>query len=118
MSLFALLPVLGAWMVWIPAAGWLVSEGHWGRAIVLLVICGAALLVIDNIIRPLLISGRSELNGLWVLVGVLGGVTVFGMIGVVLGPVIVALAAGLLKAYTLPQHPEVTQETPDPAVRG
>ncbi|HVB34194.1 MAG TPA: AI-2E family transporter [Patescibacteria group bacterium] len=120
MALFALLPVLGAWIVWIPAAGWLASEGHLGRAIILLVICGAALLVIDNVIRPLMISGRSELNGLWVLVGVLGGVTVFGMIGVVLGPVIVALAAGLLKAYTLPMHPEgmraeQTRESPGPA---
>ncbi len=102
MALVALLPVLGAWFVWLPAAWWLATTGHLGRAFVLVAMCGGALLVIDNVIRPLLISERSELNGLWVLVGVLGGVVVFGMIGVVLGPVIVAIAANFLKSYTLP----------------
>lgn len=115
MALFALLPVLGAWLVWIPAAGWLASQGHPVRALILLAICGAALLLIDNVIRPLLISERAELNGLWVLVGVLGGVVVFGMIGVVLGPVIVAVAAGLLKAYTLPSQPQESPGTTGPA---
>jgi predicted PurR-regulated permease PerM len=108
MALFALLPVVGAWIIWVPAAIWLISQGHLIRAIILLAICTATLLLIDNVIRPQMISGRAELNGLWVLVGVLGGVTVFGMIGLVLGPVIVAIAAGLLKAYTAPQQQETT----------
>jgi predicted PurR-regulated permease PerM len=112
MSLLALLPVLGAWIAWIPAAAWLVSQGQVWRAILLLAICGIASLIIDNVIRPLLISERSELNGLWVLVGVLGGITVFGMIGVVLGPVIIAIAAGLLKSYTLSLHPQEPVESP------
>jgi predicted PurR-regulated permease PerM len=102
MAFFALLPVLGAWMVWIPAAAWLVSQGHVGGAIALLAIDGAAVLVIDNVLRPIMISGRAELNGLLVLIGVLGGIVVFGMIGVVLGPVVIAIAAGLLQAYTKP----------------
>ena len=112
MALFALLPIVGAWVIWIQVAVWLAGQGHPARAIILLAICGGALLVIDNVIRPVMISGRSELNGLWVLVGVLGGVTVFGMIGVVLGPVIVAIAASLLKAYTLPLHPHESAESP------
>ncbi|HVB98735.1 MAG TPA: AI-2E family transporter [Candidatus Dormibacteraeota bacterium] len=115
MALFALLPVLGAWMVWLPAAGWLVAEGQPVRAIILLALCGGALLIIDNVIRPLLISERSELNGLWVLVGVLGGVAVFGMIGLVLGPVIVAFAASFLKSYTLPMPAPVSPQGPNPA---
>jgi predicted PurR-regulated permease PerM len=105
MAFFALLPVLGAWMVWIPAAGWLVAQGQTGRAIALLVICGVAILLIDNVMRPMMISGHAELNGLLVLVGVLGGISVFGMIGVVLGPVVIAIAAGLLQAYTRPLPP-------------
>lgn len=114
MAFFALLPVLGAWMVWIPAAAWLISQGRVGAAIALLAIDGAAVLVIDNVLRPVMISGRAELNGLLVLVGVLGGILVFGMIGVVLGPVVIAIAAGLLQAYTKPlvapsegSHPDV-----------
>jgi predicted PurR-regulated permease PerM len=116
MALFALLPVLGAWMVWIPAAGWLVAQGHPGRAVALLLINGVAVLIIDDVLRPMMISGRVELNGLFVLVGVLGGIVVFGVIGVVLGPVVVAIAAGLLRAYTQPLSPPGSAEGPGTAV--
>ncbi len=102
MAFFAFLPVLGAWMVWIPAAIWLISQGHPWRAVALLAICGAAVLLVDNVMRPMMISGRSELNGLLVLVGVLGGIAVFGLIGVVLGPVVIAISASLFQAYTSP----------------
>jgi predicted PurR-regulated permease PerM len=116
MAFFALLPVLGAWMVWIPAAIWLVAQGHVGRAIALVVICGVAILLIDNVMRPMMISGRVELNGLLVLVGVLGGIVVFGMIGVVLGPVVIAIASGLLQAYTKPLQARHPAESPHPTV--
>ena len=102
MAFFAFLPVLGAWMVWIPAAGWLISQGHPWRAVALLVICAVAVLLVDNVMRPMMISGRSELNGLLVLVGVLGGIAFFGLIGVVLGPVVIAISASLLQTYTRP----------------
>jgi predicted PurR-regulated permease PerM len=55
--------------------------------------------MIDNIIRPWLISGRAEMGGLVVFISVLGGIAVFGMLGVVLGPIVIALAAGLLDLY-------------------
>jgi predicted PurR-regulated permease PerM len=116
MAFFALLPVLGAWMVWLPAAIWLISQGRVGAAIALLAIDGAAVLLIDNVMRPMMISGRAELSGLLVLVGVLGGIFVFGMIGVVLGPVVIAVAAGLLQAYTQPLHPPEPSDSSHSAV--
>lgn len=117
MAFCALVPVLGAWMVWIPAAGWLLAEGRPGRAIALVAICGAAVLLIDNVMRPMMISGRAKMNGLLVLVGVIGGIFVFGMIGVVLGPVVVAIAASLLEAYTKPlASPETAERGPRAAV--
>jgi predicted PurR-regulated permease PerM len=116
MAFFALLPVVGAWMVWIPAAAWLATNGHLGAAIALLSICGVAVLLIDNVLRPLMISGRAEMNGLFVRVGVLGGIAVFGMIGLVLGPVIVAVAAGLLQAYTRPLTIPGAPESPSSTV--
>lgn len=112
MAFFALLPVLGAWMVWVPAAIWLATQGHLGRAIALLAICGAAILVIDNVLRPMMISGRTEMNGLFVLISVLGGIAVFGMIGLVLGPVVVAVAYGMLQAYTRPLAPIAEEKAP------
>ncbi len=109
----ALVPVVGEWVLWIPAAGWLVAQGRPGRAVALLAICLVAVLLIDNVMRPLIISGRAKMNGLLVLVGVIGGILVFGVIGVVLGPVVVAISASVLEAYTQPPaRPETGESGP------
>jgi predicted PurR-regulated permease PerM len=100
MGFLSLLPVVGAWPVWIPAAIWLFSTGHAGRAILLIAICGAMGATIDNILRPVLLGGRASLNGLLVFISVLGGIAVFGVLGVVLGPIVVATAFGILDVYS------------------
>jgi predicted PurR-regulated permease PerM len=100
MGFLSLLPVVGAWPVWIPAAIWLFSTGHWGRAVILIAICGALGATIDNILRPVLLGGRASLNGLLVFISVLGGIAVFGVLGVVLGPIVVATAVGILDVYS------------------
>ena len=99
MGFLSLLPVVGAWPVWIPAVIWLFSTGHAGRALTLIAICGALGGTIDNVLRPLLLGGRASLNGLLVFISVLGGIAVFGVLGVVLGPIIVATAVGILDVY-------------------
>ena len=53
----------------------------------------------DNVLRPMLIAGRAQLNGLLVFIGVLGGISAFGLLGVVLGPLVMATAVGMLKGY-------------------
>jgi len=100
MGFLSLLPVVGAWPVWIPAAIWLFSTGHWGRALVLIGLCGALGAGIDNVLRPVLLGGRASLNGLLVFISVLGGIAVFGVLGVVLGPIVVATAVGILDVYS------------------
>jgi predicted PurR-regulated permease PerM len=100
MGFLSLLPVVGAWPVWIPAAIWLFSTGHAGRALTLIAICGALGATIDNILRPVLLGGRASLNGLLVFISVLGGLAVFGVLGVVLGPIVVATAVGILDVYS------------------
>ncbi len=99
MAFFALLPIVGAWVIWGPAAGWLMFHGRVGAGIALLVVCGLAVAVTDNVLRPLLISGRARLSGLVVFISVLGGIGVFGLLGVVLGPIVVAAGLGVLEAY-------------------
>ena len=59
---------------------------------------------IDNILRPVLLGGRSSLNGLLVFISVLGGIAVFGILGVVLGPIVVATAVGILDVYSGIDH--------------
>ena len=100
MAFLSLLPVVGSWPVWISAAIWLFSTGHSGRALVLVAICGGLGTMIDNILRPILLGGRSSLNALLVFISVLGGIAVFGVLGVVLGPVVVATAVGIMDAYS------------------
>jgi predicted PurR-regulated permease PerM len=100
MGFLSLLPVVGAWPVWIPGAIWLFSTGHAGRAVILIAICGALGATIDNILRPVLLGGRASLNGLLVFISVLGGIAVFGVLGVVLGPIVVATTVGILDVYS------------------
>jgi predicted PurR-regulated permease PerM len=95
-ALLSLLPVGGSAFVWIPAVIWLFLEKHWGWGIFLLV-WGAALSGLDNVVRPLLISGRARISALAVFVGVLGGIPAFGAIGVIAGPVVLSLVLALIE---------------------
>jgi predicted PurR-regulated permease PerM len=112
MGFLSLLPVVGAWPVWIPAAIWLFSTGHMGRALILIIICGALGGTIDNVLRPVLLGGRASLNGLLVFISVLGGIAVFGVLGVVLGPIVVATAVGILDVYSGTDMAGGTPDTP------
>jgi predicted PurR-regulated permease PerM len=95
-ALLSLLPVGGAAFVWIPAVLWLFLDKHWGYAIFMLV-WGALLGVLDNVLRPILISGRAKISALAVFVGVLGGIPAFGAIGVIAGPVLLSLVLALIE---------------------
>lgn len=98
-AFLSLIPILGAWMVWLPAAIGLLLTGDVTKGVILLVAGVLLISAVDNFLRPMLIAGRSQLNGLVVFVSVLGGMQVFGLIGLVLGPLTVAMAVGLARGY-------------------
>jgi predicted PurR-regulated permease PerM len=99
MGFFSFIPIVGSAVIWVPASISLMIGGHLGRGIALAVFCCVIVGLVDNFIRPWLISGRAEMGGLVVFISVLGGISVFGLLGVVLGPIIVATAASLLELY-------------------
>ena len=105
MGLLALLPVIGGWLVWGPAVLWLAVNGSYGKAIVLVCICAGVGGTLEHFVRPLLLSGKSQMNSLLILVSVLGGISVFGFLGFILGPIVVALASTILNVYTSPSEP-------------
>jgi predicted PurR-regulated permease PerM len=70
----------------------------------LILFCAIIVSSVDNVVRPWLISGRAEMGGLMVFIGVLGGIAAFGLLGVVLGPIIVAMLASLLEVYAPRAH--------------
>ena len=95
-AVLALLPVGGAAIAWVPAVVFLAATSQWGWAIFML-IWGTFVSVSDNLMRPLLISSQVPVSTLAVFVGVIGGVSAFGMIGVIIGPVLLTVIATLLR---------------------
>jgi predicted PurR-regulated permease PerM len=99
MAFFALIPFLGAFVVYLPAAVWLVIAGSYIKAIILVVFGIAIVSQIDNFLKPILISGRTQMHPLLLFFSILGGIQAFGFLGVVLGPVIAAVFVGVFDLY-------------------
>jgi predicted PurR-regulated permease PerM len=99
MGFFSLVPVVGSALIWVPISINFMLGGHMGKGIFLLIFCSLIVGMVDNFVRPWLISGRAEMSGLIIFISILGGIGVFGLIGVVLGPIVVALAANILDLY-------------------
>jgi predicted PurR-regulated permease PerM len=97
-AILSLLPAGGTAFVWIPAALWLLVSGQIGWGIFMLA-WGAGVSVSDNLLRPLLISSYAPISTLVVFVGVIGGVSAFGGIGLIIGPVLLALIAALFRVF-------------------
>jgi predicted PurR-regulated permease PerM len=93
----SLIPFIGTALVWVPAAVVLFLQGRWVAGLFLV---GWSVVVVsssDNVVRPLFISGRAQIATLPVFLGLLGGLSAFGAIGLVVGPVVVALTLALLR---------------------
>jgi predicted PurR-regulated permease PerM len=117
-TMFAsLLPVVGAFAVWGPATAYLAVSGEWPRAIVLAIWGTFVVSGIDNIVRPRLVAGRVGLSELTMLFAMLGGLSVFGGLGIVLGPVAFATAAAIVDTLRAPQV-EQSAERPGSATIG
>lgn len=96
MALLAVLPVLGAAMIWVPAALYLLLfEGSWEKALILTAWGVIVVSLIDNVLYPVFVKDRLRMHTVPVFISVIGGLVVFGAAGVVLGPVVLALAVGL-----------------------
>jgi len=96
----SIVPVVGSALVWAPAALWLGFHGHWWKALLIVAISGGVATVADNIARPLLLRNRTRLNDLLLFISILGGLDVFGLLGLVIGPTVVAAALGVFRVYT------------------
>jgi len=95
----SIVPVVGSALIWVPATLWLGFHGHWWKALVVVAISGGVASVLDNIARPLLMRNRTRLNDLLLFISILGGLDVFGLIGLVIGPTVVAAALAVFQVY-------------------
>jgi predicted PurR-regulated permease PerM len=104
MGLLAIVPYLGAFVIWIPAALVLAMHGKWGDA-ALLAVWGAVVIgLADNFLYPVLVGKRLHYHTLLIFLFLLGGVFVFGSAGIVIGPMILSVTHGLIALW---QHEEI-----------
>jgi predicted PurR-regulated permease PerM len=95
----ALIPVGGTTIITVPASLYLLLQGEILRGVILLVWCVGVVGVVDNVLKPAFIGTRLKIPVLFLFFGILGGLAVFGALGLILGPVLLALLAALLDLY-------------------
>ncbi len=93
------IPMIGTALIWIPASVYLMLTGDWQWALFLVIWSVVIVGSIDNVLRPLLMQGNSGMNTLFIFFSILGGLHLFGLIGVIYGPIIFALTAVLFRLY-------------------
>jgi predicted PurR-regulated permease PerM len=98
-AVMAFMPVVGTWMIWFPAAVYLMIEGEWIRGIVLIVWGVFALMVLSTLLYPVLVGNRLRMHTLLVFIAIIGGILAFGTVGIILGPLIVALTVSLIDLW-------------------
>ena len=99
MIVLSFLPLIGTPIIWAPAGIFLILSGATARGIGLLLWGGILVMNVDNFLKPRLISGQSNIHPVVVLLGVLGGLKLFGFIGLVAGPLTLALLIALVRFY-------------------
>ena len=99
MGFASFIPVVGTALIWIPAATYLFLTGDTTWAIFLTVYCVAIVGSIDNLLRPLLMQGSAGMNTLMIFFSLLGGIQLFGLIGLIYGPLIFAITIVLFNIY-------------------
>lgn len=107
MGLMATIPMLGTFVVWIPAAIYLAIQGSYAAALGLCVWGSVVIGMSDNLLRPVLVGQRTQMHELLIFFSVLGGLNVFGLLGILMGPVLMAMATALLTAFRATDYPEL-----------
>jgi predicted PurR-regulated permease PerM len=97
MACLALIPTAGAFVIWIPAAVILAAQGHWAKAAIVGGWGAVVVASVDNILFPTLVGKEMRLHTLPVFLAILGGLSLFGAAGLVLGPIILAATVTLLE---------------------
>ena len=98
-ALLAAIPNFGAVLVWLPASIVLFIAGETGRAILMLILGGGLIAGVDDLVRPLIIRGDAQLHPVLALSGIVGGLALFGLVGLLLGPIIMSLFVAIWKTF-------------------
>jgi predicted PurR-regulated permease PerM len=110
MGILSIVPLLGAFIVWIPAAILLLLDGSWARALILAAWGGIVVGSIDNVLRPIFVGNRLRLHTIPAFISIVGGLLLFGAPGFILGPLAATMTMLAVQFWT--RH-EAAGQTPD-----
>jgi predicted PurR-regulated permease PerM len=99
MAFTSLIPVVGTAVIWVPAVVYLVLIQSWGKALFLAIWSMVVVGSIDNFLRPFLMKGEGGVSSIYLFFAILGGISLFGIVGILYGPLILGVAAILLYLY-------------------
>jgi predicted PurR-regulated permease PerM len=99
MAVLSVIPSVGSALVWFPAVIYLVTTGHIAKGIGLFVFCAFVVGSLDNLLRPKLVGKDTQMHELMILFGTLGGIFMFGMVGIIIGPIIAGLFVTVWEIY-------------------
>ena len=99
MVVLSIIPSVGTALVWLPAAVILGFGGAIGKAVGLFVFCAVVVGSVDNLLRPILVGKDTQMHELMIFFGTMGGIFMFGMVGVIIGPIIAALFVTIWEIY-------------------
>ena len=99
MAFLSIIPLVGPWVVYLPAAAILAFTGSWVKAVILLALGAVVVSQADNFLRPVIVGKRAKIPTLILLFSILGGLRVFGILGLLLGPIIASLVLTLVNFY-------------------
>ena len=116
-AVMSLVPGIGTAIVWLPASIILASSGHYGQAIGLFVFCTLVVGGLDNFLRPRLVGQDTRMHELMILFGTLGGTMMFGVAGIIIGPIVSALVVTVWEIYGVAFKDSLPAETPTPGAQ-
>lgn len=99
MGLLSVIPMLGAFAVWLPAAAYLAAQGEWTKAIVLGLWGAVVIGLIDNWLFPILVGKNTRMHTVPMFIAIVGGLYMFGAAGIVLGPVALIVTWSLIEVW-------------------
>ena len=101
MAVLSIIPSVGSALVWIPASIFLIMQGSVGAGVGLLLFCGVVVGSLDNVLRPILVGKDTKMHELMIFFGTLGGIMMFGIAGIFIGPLIASLFVTIWELYAI-----------------
>jgi predicted PurR-regulated permease PerM len=110
MAFLSLIPIVGPYIIYLPAAVILMVSGSWIRGIIVLALGILVVSQSDNLLRPVIVSSRTRIHTLVLFFSIMGGLKVFGLLGIILGPVIASVVFTFIEIYKPAKKVEVQCE--------